>query len=189
MLPTGKLVDVFDGIQVTCIDNGMPVVILPAQAFGLTGYESRDDLNANAALKMRLESIRGQAGRAMNLGDVSGNVVPKMTLVAPARHGGHLSTRTFIPHDCHSSIGVLGAVTVATAAVMPGSVAHAVSSVPEGAIKTLSVEHPTGEFSVRLATAPGSAASAPARRCCARAAADARRGDGSRIGLRGGSAR
>jgi 4-oxalomesaconate tautomerase len=154
LLPTGKLVDVFDGIQATCIDNGMPVVILPAQAFGLTGYESREDLNANAALKMRLESIRWQAGRAMNLGDVSGNVVPKMTLVAPARHGGHLSTRTFIPHDCHSSIGVLGAVTVATAAVMPGSVAHAVSSVPEGAIKTLSVEHPTGEFSVRLETDP-----------------------------------
>jgi 4-oxalomesaconate tautomerase len=154
LLPTGKLVDVFDGVQVTCIDNGMPVVILPAQAFGLTGYEGRDDLNANAALKVRLESIRLQAGRAMNLGDVSRNVVPKMTLVAPARQGGHLSTRTFIPHDCHSAIGVLGAVTVATAAVMPGSVAHAVSSVPEGTTKTLSVEHPTGEFSVRLETDP-----------------------------------
>ena len=124
LLPTGRLVDRFDGVDVTCIDNGMPVVVMAAEALGVTGYESRDELNADAALKQRIESIRLQAGPAMNLGDVAQKVVPKMCLVAHPRAGGHICTRTFIPHDCHSAVGVLGAVTVATAAVMPGSVAH-----------------------------------------------------------------
>jgi 4-oxalomesaconate tautomerase len=154
LLPTGRLVDQFDGVEVTCIDNGMPVVIMAAESLGVTGYETRDELNANGALKKRIESIRLQAGPAMNLGDVSKKVVPKMCLVAPPKSGGHLSTRTFIPHDCHSAVGVLGAVTVATAAVMPGSVANRYAVVPPGAAKTLSVEHPSGEFSVVLTMNP-----------------------------------
>ncbi len=154
LLPTGRLVDQFDGVEVTCIDNGMPVVIMAAESLGVTGYETRDELNANGALKKRIESIRLQAGPAMNLGDVSKKVVPKMCLVAPPKSGGHLSTRTFIPHDCHSAVGVLGAVTVATAAVMPGSVANRYAVVPPGATKTLSVEHPSGEFSVVLTLNP-----------------------------------
>jgi 4-oxalomesaconate tautomerase len=154
LLPTGRLVDQFDGVEVTCIDNGMPVVIMAAESLGVTGYETRDELNANGALKKRIESIRLQAGPAMNLGDVSKKVVPKMCLVAPPKSGGHLSTRTFIPHDCHSAVGVLGAVTVATAAVMPGSVANRYAVVPPGATKTLSVEHPSGEFSVVLTMNP-----------------------------------
>jgi 4-oxalomesaconate tautomerase len=151
LLPTGHLVDPFDGVDVTCIDNGMPVVIMAAEALGMTGYESRDDLNANAALKQKIESIRLQAGRAMNLGDVAKKVVPKMCLVAKPAAGGQICTRTFIPRDCHSAVGVLGAVTVATAAVMPGSVANRYASVPPGTPKTMSVEHPSGEFSVILA--------------------------------------
>ena len=150
VLPTGQLIDVFDGVEVTCIDNGMPVVVMAAQALGVTGYESRDALNANAPLKQRIESIRLQVGFAMNLGDVSKKVLPKMCLVARAAAGGQICTRTFIPHDCHSAVGVLGAVTVATAAVMPGSVAHRYAEVPPGLVKTLSVEHPSGEFSVVL---------------------------------------
>lgn len=150
VLPTGQLIDVFDGVEVTCIDNGMPVVVMAAQALGVTGYESRDALNANAPLKQRIESIRLQVGFAMNLGDVNKKVVPKMCLVARAAAGGQICTRTFIPHDCHSAVGVLGAVTVATAAVMPGSVAHRYAEVPPGLVKTLSVEHPSGEFSVVL---------------------------------------
>src|SRR6185436_18140236 len=108
----------------TCIDNGMPVVIMRADALGIEGYESRDALNANAALKARVEQIRLRAGHMMNLGDVTNKVVPKMSLVAPPRAGGALCSRTFIPHDCHAAVGVLGAVTLATAAVMRGSVAH-----------------------------------------------------------------
>jgi 4-oxalomesaconate tautomerase len=150
LLPTGRLVDRFDNIDVTCIDNGMPVVVMAAAALGVTCYETRDELNADAALKQKIESIRLQAGPAMNLGDVANKVVPKMCLVANAKAGGQICTRTFIPHDCHSAVGVLGAVTVATAAVMPGSVANRCARVPPGRTKTISVEHPSGEFSVVL---------------------------------------
>jgi 4-oxalomesaconate tautomerase len=158
LLPTGRLVDRFDGVDVTCIDNGMPVVVMAAEALGVTGYETRDELNANAALKQKIESIRLQAGPAMNLGDVAKKVVPKMCLVAHPNAGGHICTRTFIPHDCHSAVGVLGAVTVATAAVMPGSVANRYAQVPPGSPKTISVEHPSGEFSVVLTMNPANPA-------------------------------
>jgi 4-oxalomesaconate tautomerase len=154
LLPTGRLVDRFDGIDVTCIDNGMPVVIMPAEALGVSGYETREQLNANAALKQKIESIRLKAGPAMNLGDVTKQVVPKMCLVAKPAAGGHISTRTFIPHDCHAAVGVLGAVTVATAAVLPGSVAHRYARVPDGTTKAVSVEHPSGEFTVVLTMNP-----------------------------------
>jgi 4-oxalomesaconate tautomerase len=154
LLPTGRLLDRFDGIDVTCIDNGMPVVLMPAEALGVTGYESRDALNANTPLKQKIESIRLQAGPAMNLGDVAKKVVPKMCLVATPKAGGNISTRTFIPHDCHAAVGVLGAVTVATAAVLPGSVANRYALVPPGIAKTISVEHPSGEFSVVLGMDP-----------------------------------
>ena len=144
----------FGRVKVTCIDNGMPVVIIAAAALGRTGYESHDALNADGELKARLEAIRLQAGHAMGLGDVSRKVVPKIALVSAPAHGGSVSTRTFIPHDCHSAVGVLGAVTVATACVMPGSVAHAVAQVPSGRIKTISVEHPTGEMTVEVEVDP-----------------------------------
>jgi 4-oxalomesaconate tautomerase len=158
LLPTGNLVDRFDGVEVTCIDNGMPVVLMPAEALGATGYEPREALNANAALKQKIESIRLQAGPAMNLGDVTKKVVPKMCLVAAPKSGGNISTRTFIPHDCHAAVGVLGAVTVATAAVLPGSVANRYAVVPAGTRKMLSVEHPSGEFSVVLTMNPQNSA-------------------------------
>ena len=150
LFPTGNRVDRFDGIDVTCIDNGMPVVVMLASDLGVTGYESRDELNGNATLKKRIESIRLQAGPAMQLGDVAKKVVPKMCLVSAPRAGGHINTRTFIPHDCHSAVGVLGAVTVATAAVTPGTVAHRVANVPAGPRKSFSVQHPSGEFTVVL---------------------------------------
>jgi len=158
LLPTGRLVDRFDGVEVTCIDNGMPVVIMGAPDLGVSGYESREALNANAELRRRIESIRLQAGPAMNLGDVAKKVVPKMCLVAPPTHEGNLTTRTFIPHDCHSAVGVLGAVTVATAAVLPGSVANRLARVPDGARRNFSVQHPTGEFTVTLTMNPRNSA-------------------------------
>lgn len=150
LLPTGNAVDRVVGIDVTLIDNGMPVIVLRAADLGRTGYESRDVLNADRDLKARLEEIRLAAGPLMNLGDVRSKVVPKIALVAPPKSGGHLCTRSFIPHECHAAIGVFAAVTVATACVLPGSPAAAVARVPAGRVKTLSVEHPTGEFSVRL---------------------------------------
>ncbi|CAG0952290.1 4-oxalomesaconate tautomerase [Burkholderiales bacterium] len=150
LLPTGSPVDTFDGVHVTCIDNGMPVIVIRAADLGRTGYESRDELNADADLKRRIESIRLQAGPAMNLGDVTRKVVPKISLIAPPRAGGGLCSRTFIPHDCHAAIGVLGAVTLATACVIDGTVADGVAALPPGNVKRVSVEHPTGEFTVEL---------------------------------------
>ena len=149
LFPTGHIIDVIDGVQITCIDNGMPVVLLRASDLGRTGYEQRDDLNKDDELKGKLESIRLQAGPLMNLGDVSGKVVPKMSLIAPPVAGGLIHTRTFIPHKCHAAIGVLGAVSVATACVIPGTIAEALRVLPDQG-NTYSVEHPSGEFSVTL---------------------------------------
>jgi 4-oxalomesaconate tautomerase len=148
LLPTGRAVDIIDGLEATLIDNGMPVVVLGARDLGVSGAESRDELEANAALKARLESIRLKAGPMMNLGDVADKSVPKMSLVAAPKAGGAILTRTFIPHRCHASIGVLGAVSVATACLLPGSPAAAVAILPEGARKAIAVEHPTGEMTV-----------------------------------------
>ncbi|WP_226505861.1 4-oxalomesaconate tautomerase [Pseudomonas sp. MWU16-30317] len=150
LLPTGQVRDRIDGIEVTCIDNGMPVVLLRAADLGLTGRESRADLNADEGLKARLESIRLQAGPLMNLGDVSARTVPKMSLIAAPMDGGAISSRTFIPHTCHASIGVFGAVSVASACLLEGSVAEGLAQVPEGALLNVSVEHPSGEFTVEI---------------------------------------
>ncbi|NUU35537.1 4-oxalomesaconate tautomerase [Pseudomonas sp. C2B4] len=150
LLPTGNVVDEFDGVEVTCVDNGMPVILIRAEDLGLSGYEHPEQLDVDIRLKARLESIRLQAGPRMNLGDVSQRNVPKMCLIAPAQRGGALSTRTFIPHRCHTSIGVFGAVSVAVACLIEGSVAAGVASVVEGDTRQLSVEHPTGEFTVEL---------------------------------------
>jgi 4-oxalomesaconate tautomerase len=157
LLPTGSAADVIEGTRVTCIDNGMPVVCLAASDFGLTGQESPADLEGNAALRRRVEAIRLAAGPLMNLGDVTGATVPKMSLLSPPANGGAVSTRTFIPHRVHEAIGVLGAVSVTTACVLPGSVAHAIAEVPDkpdGPVD-VEVEHPTGFFTVTIDVASG----------------------------------
>lgn len=152
LLPSGKAFDMVEGVAVTLIDNGMPCVVMQAADMGITGYEDRDWLDGNADLKARIETIRLAVGETMNLGDVRDKSVPKMMLVAPPRSGGAITVRSFIPHRAHASIGVLGAVSVATACLIPGSPAAAVASIPTGARKLLSVEHPTGEMSCVLET-------------------------------------
>ena len=154
LLPTGNVRDTIDGINVTCIDNGMPLVLLRAADVGRSGYEGVAELNADMALKARIERLRIACGHAMGLGDVSSKNYPKMTLIAASQAGGSLATRSFIPHVCHDAIGVLAAVTVATACVLPGTVADGLAIMPEGVIKSVSVEHPTGEFSVELELDP-----------------------------------
>ncbi|PTR27860.1 4-oxalomesaconate tautomerase [Pseudomonas sp. GV085] len=150
LLPTGNPTDRFDGIDVTCIDNGMPVILIRAADVGRSGYESAEQLDADSELKAALESIRLQAGPLMNLGDVSQRSVPKVSLIAAPREGGAICSRTFIPHRCHTSIGVFGAVSVASACQIPGSVADGLTQVQPSARVQLSVEHPTGEFTVEL---------------------------------------
>lgn len=156
LLPTGNPVDSIDGVEVTMIDNGMPVVAIRATDMGITGAEPPSELDADHALRARLESIRLQAGRAMNLGDVADTTVPKMCMVSVPTADGDISTRTFIPHRCHEAIGVLGAVSVATAALLPGSPAAAVARAGAGADGTIGCEHPSGMFTAAVALDPAS---------------------------------
>ena len=144
LLPTGQVTDTIEGVETTLIDNGMPVVVMRAVDLDITGYESCSDLESNTALRERLESIRLEAGRLMGLGDVKSMTIPKLTLVAPPREGGSISTRTFIPHRCHTSIGVLGAVSVATACLLPGSPAASVFH--RSGSDVIRLEHPTGSM-------------------------------------------
>ena len=129
----------------------MPVVVMRAKDFGKTGYESPEELEADGALKAKVEAVRLAIGPKMNLGDVTKKTVPKMCLVAPARNGGAISTRNFIPHRVHEAIGVFGAVSVATACVVPGSVAAEVAGLAGGSgNRSLEIEHPTGFFTVDM---------------------------------------
>lgn len=152
LLPTGHPVDDVGGVACTLIDNGMPCVVFKAADVGATGYESRAELEAEAfaPVRQKIEQIRLTAGPMMNLGNVTNKSVPKMMLVAPPKNGGAVTVRSFIPHRAHASIGVLGAVSVATACLVEGSPAADVAKIPEGSRKTLSVEHPTGEMSCVL---------------------------------------
>jgi len=163
LLPTGQVKDSIyvsaEGlnsftIDVTCIDNGMPLVLFRATDMGCTGYETVSELNANTDLKERIEALRLVTGERMGLGDVKTKNYPKMTLIAEPKDGGTLCTRSFIPHVCHDAIGVLAAVTVGTACVLKGSVCDGISVVELGNEPTVSVEHPTGEFSVTLGLDP-----------------------------------
>jgi 4-oxalomesaconate tautomerase len=165
LLPTGRVKDTLTvtgagfepfTLDVTCIDNGMPLVMFKATDVGRTGYESVVDMNADAELKTKIEALRLQVSLLMGLGDVSQKNYPKMTLIAAPQNGGAIATRSFIPHVCHDAIGVLAAVTVGTACVLQGSVCEGVAVMPSGLTKNVSVEHPTGEFSVALQTEPAS---------------------------------
>jgi len=156
LFPTGNVVDLIEGVEVTLIDNGMPCVVLRASDMGISGEETPEVLEANEDLYARLETIRLKSGPMMNLGDVAKKSVPKMSLVSAAVSGGAISTRTFIPHRCHKTIGVLGAVSVATACLTPGAVGRELAVIPEGAAKALSVEHPTGEMTVVVHVEDGS---------------------------------
>ncbi len=152
LLPTGNVVDVIDGVRCTLIDNGMPCIVFKAEDVGATGYETREELesDSHAVTRAKIEKIRLAAGPMMNLGDVTEKSVPKMMLVAPPRNGGAVCVRSFIPHRAHATIGVLAAVSVATACLLDGSPASEVADIPPGSRKTLSVEHPTGEMSCVL---------------------------------------
>ena len=153
LFPTGNRVDIINGKEMTCIDNGMPVVLLRAKDFKITGYETKEELDNNEDVKKDLESIRIQIGYKMNLGDVSAQSIPKMCLIAPPQYGGVISTRMFIPHVCHDAIGVLAAVSVATACILPNTITEGIASIQNPQSTTLSIEHPTGEMTVSLETA------------------------------------
>lgn len=150
LLPTGNVKDIIYGVSVTCIDNGMPVVLINAADLRIIGTESPQQLDSNIKLKQQIEAIRLVAGQKMNLGDVSNKTVPKMSIVSPAIRGGAIHTRTFIPHKCHAAIGVFGATSVATACLIEGTVAFDVAQTSNDLKQRLNIEHPTGRFTVLL---------------------------------------
>jgi len=148
LLPTGRVTDHVNGVDVTLIDNGMPSVIINAASLGISGAEDCSALMDNQTLRNQLEALRMACGSLMNLGDVSAKTVPKMVMVSAPQHGGAITTRSFIPHKCHMAIGVLGAVSVATACLLKGSVAQPLAAYTEGEKISLAIEHPSGELSV-----------------------------------------
>ncbi|MCQ4213242.1 4-oxalomesaconate tautomerase [Streptomyces longispororuber] len=154
LLPTGRARDTVAGTDVTCVDNGMPTVLIPAESLELTGYEDPADLEADQDLAARLHEIRLAAGELMGLGDVTGATVPKLTLLAPPRHGGAVTTRTFIPVRAHTSIGVLGAASVAAGLRIDGGVGAPVAVLPEGGDR-LRIEHPTGFLDIESSIGAG----------------------------------
>jgi len=150
LFPTGRRLENINGIETTCVDNGMPIVILRAVDFGLSGTESCAEIDASQDALAKIESVRIEAGQRMGLGDVSNAVVPKMFLISDPLKGMCINTRSLIPRKCHDSIGVFAAVSVATACVLPGTIAYSMASKPAGMTKGLNLGHPTGIFLVRL---------------------------------------
>ncbi len=147
LFPTGNTIDIFEGIEMTCIDNGMPLIIMRAEDFGLSGNETKTELDDNEVLKKYIEHIRINMSAKMNLGDVTAQSIPKMCLISKPQIGGVINTRMFIPHVCHEAIGVLAAVSVATACVLPDTIAQGIAEVKENN-SNFSIEHPTGEMTV-----------------------------------------
>jgi 4-oxalomesaconate tautomerase len=160
LLPTGRVRDVIAGTEVTCVDNGMPVVLIPAAALDVTGYENPKDLEENLTLADRLREIRLEAGKLMGLGDVEGTTVPKLTLLAPPRAGGAVMTRTFIPVRCHTSIGVLGAASVAAGLLLPDGVGEGIAELPVQSDR-IRIEHPSGFLDIETSVSAGTEGSAP----------------------------
>jgi 4-oxalomesaconate tautomerase len=148
LLPTGSVRDVIGGVDVTCVDNGMPVVMALASSFGLTGYEAHEQLAADTGLLRRIDALRIEAAQRMGLGDVRGSSVPKTVLLAPPRDGGQVCTRSFIPVQPHTAVGVLAAITAVTGMLVPGAVGHGLTGAWPAGSSQVDVEHPTGHLLV-----------------------------------------
>lgn len=147
-LPTGNLVDTIDGIEVTCMDVAMPIVIARAESFGLTGYETAAELDADKEFYARMEPLRLKAGGLMGMGDVSASVIPKFGLLAPARQGGTIATRYFMPWKCHPTMAVTGAQCLASCVLTPGTVAEGLAIKPNETPATITLEHASGMIDV-----------------------------------------
>ena len=150
MLPTGRPLDVIDGVAASCVDIAMPVVLMRAADFGKTGHEAAVELDADRALFERMEAIRRKAGALMGMGDVSRNVVPKIALVSQPRSGGTIASRYFVPETCHKSHPVTGTVCIAAACAIPGTVAAQIAPLPRAPQGAVTIEHPSGRISVDL---------------------------------------
>ncbi len=148
LFPTGNTVDTIDGVDVTCIDVAMPMVIARATDFGITGYENREQLDENAVLFDTLEPIRVKAGEMMGLGNVTQSVVPKFGLLAAPTQGGSIAARYFMPWSCHPSYAVTGSICTGSCLLAPGTVAEGLFTLPDESPAPIKIEHPSGAIDV-----------------------------------------
>ena len=150
LLPTGKPLDVIDGIEVSCVDVAMPTMFVRAEALGKTGYESADELDADKSFMERMEGIRRKAGKLMGMGDVSKGVTPKVALLAKPAQGGIIATRYFVPDACHKALAVTGTVCLASACAIPGTIASHIAKMPAAPQGVIEIEHPSGKIAIDL---------------------------------------
>lgn len=150
MLPTGRPTDVIDGIEVSCVDIAMPIVLARAEAFGKSGHEAAAELDTDGALLARMETIRRKAGVLMGMGDVSKAVVPKIALLSPPLKGGTITSRYFVPETCHKAHPVTGTVCIGSACAIPGTVAARIAPLPPAPQGLIRIEHPSGTIIVDL---------------------------------------
>ena len=150
MLPTGKPSDIIDGVEASCVDIAMPIVLMRAEAFGKTGHEAAVELDADRDTMQRMETIRRKAGTLMGMGDVSKRVVPKMALLSAPRKGGTIASRFFVPETCHKSHPVTGTVCIASACAIPGTVASQIAPLPPAPQGMVRIEHPSGMIVIDL---------------------------------------
>ena len=164
LLPTGAAQEEIDGVPISCIDVAMPMVIMRAGDLGLSGYEP-GEISGNTVLMQRIEKIRLEAGHRMGLGDVAETVVPKVGILAPARHGGAVYSCYLTPHHVHAAHAVTGAICVACCVSIRATVAGKVARPPAkratgtaaDAVATVRIEHPSGAIDVRLEMEEGGA--------------------------------
>jgi 2-methylaconitate cis-trans-isomerase PrpF len=150
LLPTGRALDVIDGVDVSCVDMAMPMILMRAEQLGKTGHESAAELDADRDLYTRMEAIRRKAGEMMGMGDVSKLVVPKIGLLAKPRKGGTITSRYFVPYSCHKAHAVTGTVCVASACAIPGTVASRLVTLPPAPQGVITIEHPSGMIAIDL---------------------------------------
>lgn len=150
LLPTGNRIDTFAGLDVTCVDVAMPLVMARAVDMGFTGHETIEQIHGNAAFMARMRDLRQLAADAMGMGDVSESVIPKFAMVAPAANGGHFASRYLTPSQCHPTYAVSGAIAAATSALIEGTVTSEVVSADDRLPTRVEIEHPSGSINVDL---------------------------------------
>jgi 2-methylaconitate cis-trans-isomerase PrpF len=147
-LPTGNLIDVVDGIEVTCMDVAMPMVIARASDFGLSATETVAELDENKAFFAKMEAIRIKAGAMMGMGDCTKSVTPKFGLLAPSGVPNTIRTRYFMPWNTHPTMAVTGSQCLASCALAKGTIAEGMMEVEGAPPVTIQLEHPMGKMDV-----------------------------------------
>ncbi|MDH2880281.1 2-methylaconitate cis-trans isomerase PrpF family protein [Bacillus cytotoxicus] len=150
LFPTGSKMDVIEGINVSCIDVSVPLIIIQATELGIEGDESPELLNSNTMFLNKIDMIRKKVAALANLGNVSNKVIPKIAIVSRPRKSGTITSRYFIPHQCHSTHAVTGSLALSAAIKINGTTANHIVK-KSGSYKVeesnpIIIEHPAGQI-------------------------------------------